>query len=145
MAQSTGTAPTQDDPVAAARALVQAGRDEIIAGEMGLSAAETATFWPVYEAYRKDMKVVRDRYAAMLGRYLKLYDGGDVTDAFARELLDEWLRFEQDRHKIRKDYVRRFEKVLPIRQVVRFYQLEDSMDAEIDAELAVVIPLMEAF
>ncbi len=30
-------------------------------------------------------------------------------------------------------------------KVVRFYQLENKMDAEIDAELAVFIPLMEDF
>jgi hypothetical protein len=34
--------------------------------------------------------------------------------------------------------------VLPVRKVVRFYQLENKMDAEIEAELAVFVPLMEA-
>jgi hypothetical protein len=144
-AQSPGANPAQDERVAAARVMVQEGRDEIIAEEMGLSASEAGKFWPVYEAYRSDMNVIRDRYATTLGRYLASYDAGEISDEFARELLDEWLKFTQDSHKVRKDYVKKFEKVLPLRKVVRFYQLEDKMDAEIDAELAVVIPLMEAF
>jgi hypothetical protein len=144
-AQSPGANPAQDERVAAARVMVQEGRDEIIAEEMGLSAPEAGKFWPVYETYRSDMNVIRDRYATTLGRYLAAYDEGEISDEFARELLDEWLKFTQDSHKVRKDYVKKFEKVLPLRKVVRFYQLEDKMDAEIDAELAVVIPLMEAF
>jgi len=46
--------------------------------------------------------------------------------------------------KVQKQYLRKFRKVLPALKVVRFYQLENKMDAEIDAELAVFIPLMEA-
>lgn len=144
-AQSPGTNPAEDERVAAARVMVQEGRDEIIGEEMGLSSAEAGKFWPVYEAYRSDMKVIRDRYATTLGRYLAGYDAGEINDEFARDLLDEWLKYTQDSHKVRKDYVKKFEKVVPIRKVVRFYQLEDKMDAEINAELAVVIPLMEAF
>jgi hypothetical protein len=142
-AQSAPGEATVEERAAAARKMLQEGRDEIIAEEMELSAAESGRFWPVYEAYREDMQVVRERYAALLGRYLSLYETGDITDEYARELLDGWLQYEQGTYRIRKDFVGKFEKVLPIRKVVRFYQLEDSMDAEIGAELAVRIPLME--
>ena len=59
-------------------------------------------------------------------------------------MLDEWLQYKEDLLKVQKQHVRKFRKVLPVRKVARFYQLENKMDVEIDAELAVFVPLMEA-
>jgi hypothetical protein len=36
-----------------------------------------------------------------------------------------------------------FRTVLPVQEVARFYQLENKMDAEVDAQLALAIPLLE--
>ena len=143
-AQSTNEDILQDKRVAEARALMQAGRDEIIEFEMGLTEAESERFWPLYKRYRADVMVVRDRYAAMIGGFLRAYEAGDVSDEYAAELLDSWLQYKEDLLKVQKQHVRKFRKVLPVRKVVRFYQLENKMDAEIDAELAVFVPLMEA-
>lgn len=143
-AQSTGEDVLADKRVAEARAMMQAGRDEIIEFEMGLTEVEAKGFWPLYKTYRADVMVVADRYAAMIGGYLKAYEAGDVSDAYAEQLLNEWLDYKQDLLKVQKQHVRKFKKVLPIRKVVRFYQLENKMNAEVDAELAVFIPLMEA-
>ena len=143
-AQSTEEDVLQDKRVAEARAMMQAGRDEIIQAEMGLTKAEGDAFWPLYKAYRADVMVVRDRYATMIGEYLRTYEAGDISDGYAEDLLNDWLKYREDLLKLQKQYVKKFRKVLPMPKVVRFYQLENKMDAEIDAELAVFIPLMEA-
>ena len=143
-AQSTDQDILEDKRVAEARALMQAGRDEIIEFEMGLTEDEAERFWPLYKSYRAEVMVVRDRYAAMIGGFLRAYDAGDLNDAYAEELLDEWLQYKEDLLKVQKQHVRKFRKVLPVRKVARFYQLENKMDVEIDAELAVFVPLMEA-
>lgn len=135
----------QDEFVAEARELLQAGRKEVIAEELGLTAAEAETFWPVYEEYQADMMVVRDRYVEMLGGYLARYEAGDLDDEYAQDLLDDWLDYKADKLKITSKHVPGFSEVLSMRKVVRFYQLENKMDAEIDAELAVVVPLMDPF
>lgn len=142
-AQSTDEDLLRDQRVAEARALMQAGRDEIIEFEMGLTKAEAERFWPVYKTYRAEVMAVNDRYAAMIGNFLKVYEAGDVTDAYAENLLADWLLYKEDVLKVQKQSVKKFRKVLPIRKVVRFYQLENKMDAEIEAELAVFVPLME--
>ena len=36
-----------------------------------------------------------------------------------------------------------FPSVLPVQEVARFYQLENKMDAEVDAQLALAVPLLE--
>ena len=70
----------QDQWVAEARALMQAGHDEIIDEEMRLSDAEGERFWPVYRDYRAEMTVVQDRYAAMIGSYVKTYEAEEISD-----------------------------------------------------------------
>ena len=60
-------------------------------------------------------------------------------------MLDDWLGYKADLLKVRKQYVRQFRKILPIRKVFRFFQLENKIDAEIDVELARSVPLMEPF
>ena len=79
-----------------------------------------------------------------IGAYLRAYEAGDVSDEYAEKLLNDWLQYQQDLLKVQKQHVRKFSKILPMRKVARFYQLENKMDAEIDAELAVFIPLMES-
>lgn len=143
-AQSTDEDILRDKRVAEARALMQAGRDEIIEFEMGLTEAEAEGFWPLYKSYRAEVMTVNNRYASMIGDFLRVYEAGDVTDTYADKLLADWLAYKEDLLKVQKQHVRKFRKVLPIRKVVRFYQLENKMDAEIEAELAVFVPLMEA-
>ena len=105
--------------------------------------AEAEAFWPVYDAYHAAVMEVRDRQAEIIGDYLKRYRAGDVSEDYAEDLLDQGLDVKQDLLKVQKRYLKRFEKALPMRKLVRLYQLESKMDAEIDAQLAVVIPLMD--
>ena len=144
-AQSSKKNIVEDERVAEARALMQAGRDEIVAEEMELSAAEAERFWPLYRSYRADVMAVQDRYATMIGGYLDAYEAGEISDEYAKRLLEDWLDFRKDLLQVKQQHVRKFRKALPIRKVVRFYQLENKMDAEIDVELARFVPLMEAY
>ena len=47
----------------------------------------------------------------------------------------------QDENKLRRKYVKRFMKVLPAKKVLRYYQIENKLDAMIDMDLAAMIPL----
>lgn len=136
---------SEDQFVVAARELLQAGRKEIIAEELRLDGDQAEAFWSVYEDYHADMMVVRDRYVEMIGRYLARYEAAELDDKYAKELLDDWLDYKSDKLKVQKQYLRKFSRVMSMRMVVRFYQLENKMDAEIDAELAIYVPLMDPF
>jgi hypothetical protein len=133
----------EDQLLADARALLQAGRREIIADELRLTDAEAEAFWPVYDAYHAAVMEVRDRQAEVIGVYLKRYRAGDVSEDYAEDLLEQGLDVKQDLLKVQDRYLKRFKKTLPIRKLVRFYQLENKMDAEIDAQLAILVPLMD--
>ncbi|HSG59492.1 MAG TPA: hypothetical protein VLA06_08170 [Woeseiaceae bacterium] len=142
-AQQPDASMLEDQLLADARALLQAGRREIIADELRLTDAEAEDFWPVYDAYHAAVMEVRDRQAEVIGVYLKRYRAGDVSEDYAEDLLEQGLDVKQDLLKVQDRYLKRFKKTLPIRKLVRFYQLENKMDAEIDAQLAILVPLMD--
>ena len=142
-AQQTDASILEDQRLAEARALLQSGRKEIISDELRLTEEEASAFWPVYEEYHSNVMVVRDRYAETIGHYIKNYRAGEITDDYAEKLIDEGLSFKGDLLKVQEKYLNKFKKALPIRKVVRFYQLESKMDADIDAQLADFVPLVE--
>ena len=120
-----------------------AAQEQIIRDEMTFSVDEASKFWPAYEAYREDMAEVRDRRAGLIEAYLRAYWDGTVTDKMAKDLVDDFLDVEQDIIKVRRKHLKKFRKALPPKKVARFYQLENKFDADIDAQLALSVPLME--
>jgi hypothetical protein len=52
------------------------------------------------------------------------------------------LDFQADRVKLRKSYVKKFNKVIPPKKTVRFFQIDNKLDTIIDFALAKEIPLV---
>ena len=125
------------------RELVQTQREQTIRDALRLTAEEAERFWPVWERYNDELSEVRDRRVAMIVRYLEAFSDADVDAELARDLLNEFFDIESDMLRIRKRYVRRFQAVIPAMKVTRFYQLENKLDAEVDAELAATMPLFD--
>lgn len=132
-----------DQLLADARELLQQGRRDIVELELRLSAEEAEVFWPVYEEYRQAVLENRNRYADMILEYVTKYRAGEVSESYAMQLVKDAFEIEQDLIERQKKYVDRFYQVLPVRKVARFYQLEHKLDAAINAELALVIPLVD--
>ena len=126
-----------------ARAELQAGRDRIIREDLQLSGDELSGFWPVYEQYVADLAVIRDRKSILVSRFLEAYRGGEFTDEFAEWLIAENFAIKDAWVGVQKSYVERFKTVLSVQQVARFFQLENKLDAEVDAQLALIVPLVE--
>jgi hypothetical protein len=127
-----------------ARALLQAGRAEIIRDELRMSDEESAAFWSVYEEYHVELRVVRDRQTAVILELLKRYRGGTLTNEYAEKLVKDKFQVRSDLLQVQEKYVSRFREVLPALKVARFYQLEGQMDAQVDAQLALYVPLVES-
>lgn len=133
----------QDSEFGDARALLQTGRVEIIKDELRFTEEEAAAFWPVYDEYQSDLAVVKNRYANLVSSFLDAYRAGTVSEQFAEQLIDDYLDIQEDLLKIKKRYLGDFRKALPARKAARFYQLENKMDAQLEAQLSLVIPLID--
>jgi hypothetical protein len=144
LAQDTASEVLEDEQLVKARALLQAGRADIIREDLRMTDEESEGFWPVYERYRADIMVVRERQARMIADFLRKYRAGELTNEYAEWLIEEHFAFKNGLLKVQKKYLRQIRKVLPELKVARFYQLEHKMDAETDAQLALFVPLVEA-
>lgn len=136
----------QDKPLANMEILrqkVKADKKLVVAHAMQLNNAEAAGFWPVYEAYQKELTAINDRTMKLIASYAEVYNKGTVPDATARKLLGEMLAIEDAATKLRLAYVPRLEKVLPAIKVARYLQVENKIRAAINYELAAAIPLVD--
>ncbi len=123
------------------RDTIRANKKALVAVNLGLSDAEAAQFWPVYERYEKDLKGINDRLVALIEDYTSHYK--DLSDEHAKKLAEDYLTVEEDRAKLRRTYLADFAKALPGKKVARLYQIENKMDAVIRYDLAAEIPVLE--
>jgi len=140
---TTGLGQQAGDEVTEGRAMVQAGRAELIRSELRFTDEEAAAFWPIYEVYQAETAAVGDRYTAMLTEYIDRYDRGDLSNEYAIDLLDVFFGVKRDLLDVQTNYLPKFMEALPALKVAQLYQLENKIRAEIDAQLAVVVPLID--
>jgi len=143
-------APVQADDAAAAkeqvkedfvytRAVIQSGRTEIVTKTISMTPAEREGFAPIYLDYWAEMNVLSNRFYDLIYEFAQNYE--DLSDEKALEIVDEYMVIDKERAKIRAKYVKKFKKVLEPKNVLRFFQVENKLDAMIIAELAAEIPL----
>ena len=131
------------DNMAIVREKVRADKKLLVAANMNLTEQEAAAFWPVYEAYQKDIETLNNRTRDAIKAYAAAYNQGAVPDDVAKKLLGEALAIEGAELDMRKSYVPKFEKVLPSAKVARYDQIENKIRAAIKYELAEGIPLVQ--
>lgn len=127
--------------VEAARKLMEKERRVVIAGEMNLTDSERQPFWGVYAEYEAAMAKVDKARASQLAEYAEIYR--DLSEADAKRLLTDYFAQERETLKIREKFRKRFERVLPLFKVARFYQVENKLNAIYDFQLASRIPLIQ--
>ena len=131
----------QADTMQMVRDKIRADKKLIIAENLPLTAAEAKAFWPVYGSYQQELRALNDRMIKLIKEYANNYQ--TMSDQTAKRLMDEYLAIDAARLKIRQAYVPRFRKVLREKQVARYYQLENKVQAAVSYELAAEIPLVK--
>jgi len=119
------------------------GRDrrEIVKANMLLTESESARFWPLYDEYRTEIHKVGDRRLKVISDYAANRDS--MSEDEANRLAREWLDAEKQRVDIKEDYLKKFQKEgLSARTTARFFQIDQKLDAAVDAALAAHIPLI---
>jgi hypothetical protein len=116
---------------------------QILREEMMFSDEEREAFWPLYERYSAEKRQVSERYLAALIEFVDRYHSGDLTDEHASRLTKVYFDVELAILDKRRSYVPRFGEFLTPVKVMRFFQLENKVEAEVNAALALVIPLAD--
>jgi len=121
---------------------VKADKKLVVAANLELSDADGKAFWPIYEAYQKDLQAINDRLAKTILAYADAYNKSTLTDAQAKQFSDEALAIDQDEITMRKNYAARLSRVLPGKKAARYLQVENKIRAAIRYQLAAGIPLV---
>lgn len=125
------------------QALVAREFRQIVLEEMLLTDAESKEFWPLYERYSAEKRVINEPYFAGLIEYVDRYYNGDLSDAQAQRLMSTYFDVQKALLAKRQEYVKKFGKIMSGVKVMRFFQLENKVQAEVNAALAVTIPLAD--
>ena len=122
---------------------IKADKKLVVAGNMELTEAEAKGFWPVYEAYQKELQGINKRLLGAVKRYADAYNKGPVSDETAKKLINEAIAIEDAEVKLKRSYVPKLEKVIPGMKVARYIQIENKIRAIVRYELAGQIPLVQ--
>jgi hypothetical protein len=124
------------------REKIKADKKLLIAEDMKLTESEAKAFWPVYEKYQDELFLLRTRTLKLINDYADAYE--KMSNDKAKALLDELMKIDSLGLKLRQTYLPKFRQGLPEVKVVRYYQLENKINAALMYELAANIPLMKA-
>jgi hypothetical protein len=131
---------TLEAEIEAARKMMITERKLVIAGELVLTPDEAKAFWPVYNEYLEEMRVVGDDEVKLITDFADNYR--DMSDELADRMLQDHLDIQSRTLKIRRSYLKKFKKVLPTIKVAKLYQVENKLDAVMDYQLASQIPMI---
>lgn len=114
---------------------------EIVAENMELTPEQAEIFWPLYDEYMAEVKILGDQEVKLTEEYmLNFYL---MEEEIADNLLDKVLNLERDKQSLKSEYIRKMKKVLPAKVVGKFYQIERRLSILIDAEKVSRIPLLK--
>jgi hypothetical protein len=122
------------------REWINNARQALVTRAMDLTPGEMQRFWPLYREYRLAALKVGDRIVTLITTYADNYQ--NLTDTVADKLLAEFVRIEEERARLRAQYLPKFKKVLPPKKVARFYQIENKLDTAILADISEAVPLV---
>jgi len=137
-------ASAQDEPADNMQLVVEkirADKKLFIADNMQLTESEAKGFWPIYDGYQNELFLLRSRTLKMLDDYAAAYT--QMSDGTAKRLLDEYMTIERLGLELRQTFLSKFRAVLSDVKVVRYYQIENKIDAALIYGLAGKIPLIQ--
>jgi len=120
---------------------VKADKKLVVAENMGLTESEAKAFWPIYDAYQKDLAQLNDRLSKLIETYAGYYNNKTLTDANAKELTAEAMAIETAELDLKKSYLPKLYSVLPAVKVARYIQIENKIRAIVKLQIAAAVPL----
>jgi hypothetical protein len=122
------------------RDTLRTNKKAFVSVNLALADDEARAFWPVYDRYQHELGAVQDRLVRLIEEYSASF--GKLGDEEAEKLARDYLAIERDRAKVRESFLEPISEALPGRKVMRFYQIENKIDAVLRYELARSIPVV---
>lgn len=124
----------------ALRDAVKTDKRAYVASMLSLTSAEGKRFWPIYDAYQRNLEETsRRRIVALEGL---LFRDKAMTNLAAKNLITELMAVDEAEVKARLRLRNRLMRTLPPIKAARYLQLEDKIQAVRDYDEASTVPLL---
>jgi len=134
-------AQVDNDYLEIARDVLKTEKKAAIAEIMQLTETESQPFWTLYNEYQGKLYLVQNKRIDIIQDYAENYE--TLTDEKADELWNASQAYASEILKLEKTYYKKFKKILPAGKAARFFQAENKIEAMINVNLALEIPLIE--
>ena len=125
----------------ALRAAVKADKKALVASALNLTPAEAKKFWPIYDAYQRNLDLTNRERVLAIEPLIAL--DKPLSDPYARNLAKELVAVDEAEVKARRTMYNRVVKALPPKKAARYVQLESKIRAVQAYDVAVAIPLVK--
>ena len=130
----------QEAQIELLRSDIRAKKIAIITETMNFTSEEASVFWPVYRDFNTEHEKIGDERVKLIKNYLKFYE--NMTDGTARELWKKSIEIEQSQLNLRKEYYKKFEKILSAKLATKLmhvnHQINTLIRIQIDAQLPLI-------
>jgi hypothetical protein len=125
--------------------LVLDQRKLVVMENLTLSDEESEKFWPVFREYQENLYKLDMQNFELLSFYLKKYKELSLTDEQATKMIDAYFTLLENRRRLDRDFafVLDMEKILPVKKVFRYLQIQQNIDAAQQYEISQKVPLLE--
>ena len=110
-----------------------------------LSDEEGEKFWPVFRDLQENLYDLDNKHFGLISFYLNKYKDKSLTDEQATKMIEAHFTLVESRRKLLKDFVFSLDmgKVLPVKKVFRYLQIQQNIDAAEQYEISQKVPLLE--
>lgn len=127
--------------------ILDMSKEEIIAErkrqvdeQMNLTPKEEEKFWPLYNEFQSEREKLDKRLFELVAEYANYYK--NVTDEKAEQLLEDFLKIEEERIQLKRSFIEKFEGTLPGHKIATYIQIENKFWATVLYHLSVEVPLI---
>jgi hypothetical protein len=93
--------------------------------KLNLTSEEAEKFWPIYNQYKADQDQLRKQRQNDVESVKQAGGIDNMSDADVQKLIANETDFETRELELRKQYVGKFQAVIPVRKVAKFFVAED--------------------
>ncbi len=135
------TVRAQDRVDALARYLrtdIAAKKTEVMTSALLLTPEQEKAFWPVYQEFQRELAQFSDSRQTLIKDYVQAYK--TLDDAKAKDLMERAFELNEKRFALLRKYAAEMQRNIPIKEVVKFVQVEAQLHRLMDLQINMELP-----
>ena len=113
----------------------------ILSELMDLTPDEASKFWPIYNAYDKELTKLGDERLALFRMYVDNYES--LTDKQATTIVNGLMDVQGRRTALQRRYFQTMSQALSPKLAARFVQIEHQLLLVLDLQIAASLPVVD--